>query len=111
MYPAAAVLPGQAVPHSDQGSHDKLNFETTKQNKANQLNSPDEDFFPKKNWLPKVGFEPTTFWSLYRLTSLPTKLLRQLSIYTPGNQYSRVWCTVQCLVQLQVVWIMMSSMC
>ena len=41
VYPVAAVLPGQAVPHSDQGSHDKSNFETTKQSKSNQLNSPE----------------------------------------------------------------------
>ena len=47
------------------------NFETTKQSKANQINSPEEVFFfPEKNWLPQVGFELTTLCSLDRGSSV-----------------------------------------
>ena len=38
-------------------------------NKAKQINSTRlrKSFFPKKNWLPQVGFEPTTLCSLDRV--------------------------------------------
>ena len=45
-------------------THDKSKFETTKKSKSN---SSEEVFFPKKNWLPRVGFEPTTLCPLDRV--------------------------------------------
>ena len=42
-------------------------LETSKRSKGNQFNSPEEDFFPEKNWLPQVGFKSL----LSRLSALP----------------------------------------
>ena len=44
------------------------NFETTKQSKANQFNSPEEVFLPGKKWLPQIQTHNT------RPSALPTKL-------------------------------------
>ena len=46
-----------------------INQTSRRLNKAKQIKSTRlrKSFFPKKNWLPQVGFEPTTLCSLDRV--------------------------------------------
>ena len=48
-----------------------INQTSRRLNKAKQIKSTRlrKSFFPKKNWLPQVGFEPTTLCSLDRVLS------------------------------------------
>ena len=41
------------------GANDKSNFQRT-----NKFNSPEEVFFPKKNWLALMGFEPCSLYQV-----------------------------------------------
>ena len=58
-----------------------------KMTKANQFNSPEEVFFPKKYWLPQVGFEPMTLDLLSRLSTPPLSN-RDSSIDMSQNSYT-----------------------
>ena len=72
-------------------------------NKAKQHSTPKAVTFPKKNELPQVGLEPTTYIYMYMYTKKSPYPIFVLNVISPsiGKCY---WCTLRTKMIIKDYW-------